>query len=152
MIRIYNEKKAGYNKMGRIGRAEEIKTVIADKSTVDKIKADLRLIHIAYSRLEAIRVFMAKHQIVGKPKSIAFMPGYGRINGECGSLEYQLENEAYIIGNISRRDIADEIRALASAEPQSPEELKNFDLFMRGPSASEIEGLLENKGVSTKND
>lgn len=55
---------------------------------------------------------LAKHEVSGgKPKAVAYAPGYGRINMECGALEYQMSNGPMILGNISRRDIADEIRA-----------------------------------------
>ena len=55
------------------------------------------------------------------------MPGYGRINRHCGALDYQLENEHYIIGNINRRGIADEIRVIGNSEPPSNDDIKSFD-------------------------
>jgi hypothetical protein len=53
---------------------------------------------------------MAKHQVSGKAKSIALTPGYGCIKKWCGSLEYELEAEQVIFGNISRREIAEAMR------------------------------------------
>jgi hypothetical protein len=39
---------------------------------------------------------------------------HGRINKWCGSLDYELENGRYSMGEINRRDIADEIRMLVA--------------------------------------
>ncbi|SFW87350.1 hypothetical protein [Chitinophaga sancti] len=138
-IKYYEE--MGYNQQGRLRRAKQLKQVLADKSIVGAIENDLRLIHVVYSRLEAIRVLMAKHELVGNPKSVAFMPGYGRINRWCGSLDYELENETAIIGYISRRDIADEVRGLIKATPMSEEDVKAFDLYMRGPKPNKLKDL-----------
>jgi len=127
------EKEIGYQHFGRKMRAEQIKRVLADPSIIDRIRADLRSIHIPFSRIEAIRISIAKHEVGGHPNSVALRPGYGRINQWCGSLDYEFENGVYSMGYISRRDIADELRALASNPPPTDEELKEFDTFMRGP-------------------
>jgi hypothetical protein len=47
-------------------------------------------------------------------------------------LDYELENGVNSMGYISRRDIADELRALVSNPPRTDEELKDFNAFMRG--------------------
>lgn len=128
------EKDQGFLHFGRQFRAEQIRRVLADASIVDAIRTDLRLTHILFARIEAIRVALAKHEVRGRAGSVALMPGYGRINEWCGSLDFQLENGAYILGNISRRDIADEIRALATSDsPPTDETIREFDEFMRGP-------------------
>jgi hypothetical protein len=79
-----------------------------------------------------IRIALAKHQVPGKAKQIAYAPGYGRINQWCGSLDYQLERGRVILGQISRRDIADELRAMGDrASVPSEDDLKSFDEFMK---------------------
>jgi hypothetical protein len=71
---------------------------------------------------------MAKHQVSGKAKSIAFAPGYGRINRWCGSLEYQLEAGQVIFGNISRRDIAEAVRSFSDhSQIPTGETIADFD-------------------------
>ncbi len=105
------EKKLPYRHYGQELRASQLRKVVSDPGIVETIAADLRLTHILFANLEHIRVSMAKHQVSGKAKSIAFAPGYGRINQWCGSLEYQLEAGQAIFGNISRRDIAEAIRS-----------------------------------------
>lgn len=134
------EKSVGYEHLGRKRRAKQLKRVLEDPTIVDRIKSDLRLTHIPFARLEAIRVSIAKHEVRGKNNSVALMPGYGRINQWCGSLDFELENGAYSMGYISRRDIADSIRGLATAdEPPTVEVLEEFDAYMRGP----VDGVLD---------
>lgn len=130
------EKETGYRHYGRQFRAEQLKKVLADPSIIEDLKADLRKTHITFSRIEAVRIAIAKHEVRGRKNSVAFMPGYGRINNWCGSLDYELENGSYIMGYINRRNIADEIRAFATTDdPPTEEDLAEFDAFMRGPDA-----------------
>jgi hypothetical protein len=89
--------------------------------------------HIPFTRLEFIRVAIAKHEVSGRANSIAHFPGYGRINMYCGSLDYQLENGKYIMGTISRRDVADSMRSVdLESEPPNEGDLKAFDDYMKG--------------------
>ena len=68
--------------------------------------------------------------------SIASAPGYGRINFECGSLDYQIELGETVLDTISRRDIADELRNLTNrSSVQSDEEIAAFDKFMDDPES-----------------
>ncbi|MDA4848589.1 hypothetical protein [Hoeflea poritis] len=80
----------------------------------------------------------AKHEVRGRNNSIAYAPGYGRISMTNGSLQYQLENGPVILDTISRRDVADELRALndQSSIP-TDEDLQGFDEFMRASMAKE---------------
>ncbi|TDG04016.1 hypothetical protein E1N52_32135 [Paraburkholderia guartelaensis] len=88
------------------------------------------------TRLEWVRVSLAKHEVSGNPKQAALMPGYARINNWCGSLDFELENGKYSMGYINRRDIADSIRKLDfTAEPPTDEEIAEFDAYMEGKGA-----------------
>jgi hypothetical protein len=127
------EKEIGFQHLGRKMRAEQIRRVLADPSIIERIRADLRRIHIPFARIEAIRISIAKHEVSGQKNSVALRPGYARINKWCGSLDYELENGAYSMGYISRRDIAEELRALAVNPPPTDETIQEFDSFMRGP-------------------
>jgi hypothetical protein len=127
----------GFRHGGREIRAEQLQKVLDDPALIPKIREDLRVAHIPFARLEYIRVALAKHEVAGNKKSIAYAPGYGRISEWCGSLEYELENDGVILGKISRRDIADELRLLSDRRnPPTDDDLASFDAFMKGPPAN----------------
>lgn len=128
------EKDTGYLHFGRAYRAAQIRMVIDDPSFISRIRDDRRRVHILFARLSALRVALAKHEVRGRPGSVALAPGYGRINQWCGALDYELENGRCSMGYVNRRDIADDIRGLlAMDEVPSDEELASFDAYMRGP-------------------
>ncbi|MBL8705969.1 MAG: hypothetical protein JNM30_14050 [Rhodospirillales bacterium] len=128
------EKKEGYQHFGRQYRAAQVRAVIDNPHLIEKIRLDLKRTRILFIRLEAIRISLAKHEVWKKGKSVALSPGYGRINSWCGALDYELENGQYSMGTINRRDIADEIRALADASAiPSDEDISSFEEYMRGP-------------------
>ena len=134
------EKDDGYMHFGREYRAGQIRTVLADPNKLDAIRRDLKRTHILFARLEAIRVSLAKHEVRKKKGSVALRPSYGRINKWCGSLDYELENGRYSMGEINRRDIADEIRMLVADDyVPSDEDIASFDTFMRGPDEHGID-------------
>lgn len=133
------EKDEGYAHFGRQYRAGQIKAVLANPASVAAIRRDLKRTHMLFARLEAIRISLAKHEVRKKKGSVALRPGYGRINSWCGSLDYEIEDGRYSIGNINRRDIADELRLLLADDyVPSDEEIASFDAFMRGPSEEDI--------------
>ncbi len=121
----------------------QLEEVISNPELVDRLRTDLRRIHIPFARLEAIRVSIAKHEVRGRPKSVALMPTYGRINRWCGSLDYELSNDSVSMGTISRRDIADDIRATPTMTEPTAEEIKSFEQFMRGPSPEELAAIFD---------
>lgn len=134
------EKDKGYRHFGRELRADQIRAVMASPDLVDTIRRDLKRTYILFVRLEAIRISLAKHEVRRKRGSVALRPGYGRINRWCGAIDYEIENGRYSIGDINRRDIADEIRTLAS-DDQVPtdEEIGSFEAFMQGPNDADSE-------------
>ncbi|PVX97667.1 hypothetical protein [Paraburkholderia unamae] len=114
-------------------RIENIELVLNDDAIIAELDRQLRHTYIAFTRLEWIRVSLAKHEVSGNPKQAALMPGYGRINTWCGSLDFELENGKYSMGYINRRDVADSIRHLDfTAAPPDDEHLKLFDAYMSG--------------------
>jgi hypothetical protein len=99
----------------------------------DKIKSDLKIVHIPFARIEYVRVALAKHEVRGNKSSVAYAPGYRRINRWCGSLDYELESDGAIPGVISRRGIADELRVISDrSKPPTDEDIASFDRFMKG--------------------
>ncbi len=131
-------RESGYIHFGREWRARQVESVLADPALIQNLRDDLRRTHIPFVRIETIRVSIAKHEIRGQRNSVAMMPTHGRINRWCGSLDFELENEGVVLGTISRRDIADELRAIPSLQLPTEEELRSFEEAMRGP-ASEID-------------
>ncbi|MGB3318288.1 MAG: hypothetical protein WBF65_02455 [Sphingopyxis granuli] len=123
----------GFHHPGNASRAAMLRDVIADPGLVDRLRDDLKRTHVLFTRMEYLRVSLAKHEVSGKAKMLAIAPGYGRINSWCGALDYELNSGQYILGYINRRDIADSLRAIPSLPVPSDEELKSFDAFMKGP-------------------
>jgi hypothetical protein len=130
------ERDLGYQNFSRDTRAGRLRKVIDNPALVENLKEDLRRIHIAFSRIEFVRIAIAKHEVRSRKKSVAYAPGYGRINNWCGSLDYELSDGRNIFGYINRRDIADSIRSFSSSDsPPSDHELKEFDECMRAPDS-----------------
>lgn len=125
-------KDYGYENPTAQERSQEIQGLIDDPALVEKLKDDLNKIRFIFLRLETIRVALAKHHMPKREKVISSFLTFGMINRECGSLDYQMNNGMSIIGNISRRDIADDLRAIPILESQSDEEYESFKIFMRG--------------------
>lgn len=73
-------------------------------SIVAELDKQCRPTQIPFTRLEWVRVSLAKREVGGNDKQAALTPGYGRINNWCGSLDFELENGTYSMGYISRRD------------------------------------------------
>lgn len=114
-------------------RIEQIERVLNDEAIVAELDRQRRHTYIPFTRLEWLRVSLAKHEVSGNPKLVALMPGYGRINNWCGSLDFELENGKYSMGYINRRDVADSIRHFKlTAAPPSDEPIEGFDVYMSG--------------------
>jgi len=129
------EKHQGYQHFGKQERAAHIKRVLNDSAIIDRIKIDLLRTSMAFMRLEAIRIILAKHEVAKRKDSVALNPGHARINRHTGSMAYQLENGEYSMEDISRRDIADDIRAFLSNKVPSHEDIESFRAYMRGPQS-----------------
>lgn len=144
------EKDLGYPHFARQMRADQLRKVADDPAIVSRIKDDLRLTHIPYTRMQAIRIAIAKHEVMGRKGAPALRPGYGRINNWSGSLDYELENGVYSMGFISRRDIADELRALSDRDDVPDDETINrFDQYMRGIEVPSFADGDQEEGEST---
>ncbi|MDB5990594.1 MAG: hypothetical protein JWQ10_1997 [Herbaspirillum sp.] len=125
-----------FSHFGIEAKIDQLEEVIAKPELVPLIVAHLDHTYTSFKMLEFLRVALAKNQVSGKPKLIPSMPTHGRINKECGALDYELQNGKYIIGQMSRRDVADAIRGLdLAAAPPSKEDLASFDAYIKGPSS-----------------
>jgi len=115
-------------------RQEEIKrlsehSVISPWKDYDKVASDPAFgealenaydrSELLFRRLEALRVSLAKHEVpkTGKGRSMgmyAMAPGYGRIDMTSGSIQWQIVLQGNEVDLVSRQDIADECRRLAT--------------------------------------
>lgn len=135
----------GYVHPARQMRAAQLERVAAEPGMVDAIKEDLQITHIQFALLEHLRVSLAKHEVSGKPKQVAYAPGYGRVNSWCGSLDYQLELGRVILGTLSHRDVADAMRGLNDrSEIPTDQNLADFDKSMR---VSDLPDFPSNNGA-----
>lgn len=129
-------KDLGYQHHGRQVRAEQLQALLNEPSKLDTIRRDLRRTHMVFERIEMLRISLAKHEDSKKRNSIANAPGIGLINRWCGAIDYELSIGPAILGTISRRDAADEIRSFATnTDPPSDADIESFDAFMKGPPA-----------------
>ena len=127
----------GYINYTALQKADEVQALIDDSSLVKALEDDLARISFLFIRLETLCIALAKHEVRKRPSAIMVDGTMGYMNRECGSLENQMNSGMVIQGNISRRDIADEIRAIPSFEVPNAEDLVIFEKFMRGISDEE---------------
>jgi hypothetical protein len=116
----------------RLILARELRSLESDPSVAERLRDDLARVHMPFTRLDHLRISLAKHEIKSKRDSFASAPGYGRVNMFCGALDYQLEIGTNVLELINRRDIADELRAIPTGDPPDAEARMAFDLYMKG--------------------
>lgn len=126
-------KQASMMNPGRESEIKRLEQAIQDSAIVERAREDLRRVHISFSRLEFIRIALAKHEVRGREKIPARAPGYGRINHWCGSIEFELSRENIVYGNINRRDIAEGLRFMTDGPAPTEEDNASFDTFMSEP-------------------
>jgi hypothetical protein len=129
------ERDLGYRHYDRELRAQQLRDAQERPELVDQMRLDLRRTEMGFTRLEFLRVALAKHEVSkkGNKKPIAFAPGFALPNRWCGSMEYELSNGGAIIGYITRRDVAETIRFIPEAPNPSDEELSGFRAYMNPP-------------------
>lgn len=133
----------GYVNYTALQRADEVQALIDDPSLVKALEDDLARINFLFIQLETLRVALAKHEVRKRPNAMMLGSTVGFMNRECGSLEYQMNSGMMIQGNISRRDIADGIRAIPELTVPTPEDVKSYERFMRGLSDDEAVELFK---------
>jgi hypothetical protein len=136
-------KDVGFHHINREMRAVLLERLEADPTLLDRLRDDLRRTHIVFSRMEALRVSLAKHEVVGRPKMMAYAPGYARINSFTGSMQFEVSAGRNIYDEISRRDLANELRGIAGGEPPTDEELETFDSVMKQIFSGRFEDIDE---------
>lgn len=132
----------GFRHYGMEIRSEQLRRVLEAPDSPRLMEEDLRVTHVLYKQIDYLRVALAKHEVKGRHKSIALAPGYGRMDTWSGSIQYELEAGQVSLGTLSRRNVADGIRAFANrTDIPTTESLKSFDEFMKAkipPGVSEL--------------
>lgn len=129
------EKPLNYRHAARELRAHQLRTIAALPDALEVLDADLRRIHVTFGLMEALRMSLAKHEVPKQSGSVAFAPGYGRINLWNGSIDFELSVDAGILGTTSHRELADGLRAMFEGPPQTWDELGGFNDYLKGPPA-----------------
>ncbi len=101
-----------------IPRWRSFERVINDHEFVTKIRNAYDSSEALFRRIEALRVHLAKHEMPKIKGSLAFAPGYGRIDMVNGSIYWQVLLRGNEVDLISRRDIADACRELIKDKSQ----------------------------------
>jgi len=115
-------------------KVNEITTLIQKPEKITNLSNDLKRTKMIFTRLELVRMPLAKHEFRGNSKDHTVLPTIGHMNRWCGSLEFQINRGQTTICNISRRDIADDIRTIPSLALPTEDELSSFEDAMRGIS------------------
>jgi hypothetical protein len=90
---------------------DQVARVRNDPAYVQQVdEASNRIEHV-FRRIEALRMNLAKHEVPKKPQR-AVAPGYGRISYDNGSITWQVDLGDNAVDIVSRRDLADGLRAV----------------------------------------
>lgn len=136
----------GFRHYGMETRAKLLRRVLETPGSLQLMEEDLRVTHVLYRRLDYLRVGLAKHEVKGRPKSVALAPGYGRMDTWSGSIQYELEAGQISLGTLSRRNVADSIRAFSDrSEIPTPETLRSFDEYMKADFSDMSEFMKDGK-------
>lgn len=88
-----------------------------DPAFVAAIRLAIDRSEMTFRRVEALRMYLAKHEVPKAKGSFGSAPGYGRIDMSNGSIYWQVDLGRMEVDVISRRGIADELRHLAMEVP-----------------------------------
>jgi len=102
--------------LGALMRSQHIEWVRDYPKAVDKMHEYQELLEPVYKMTSSIRMNLAKHEVQGKPNIVLRAPGYGRINGLCGALDFELDLGDNSYRLINRRDIAEALRSVKLPE------------------------------------
>lgn len=77
-----------------------------------RLSSDYDKTELLFRRIEALRIYLAKHEVPKKKGSFTMAPGYGRIDMTDGSIYWQVILRGNEVDLASRRTIADDCREL----------------------------------------
>ena len=96
------------------GRWRTVERIDQELAFVEAIRAAADKVESIFRRIQALRVHLAKHEVPKAKGTPAFAPGYGRIDMDDGSIYYQFLVRPPEVDKLSRRDVADACRELAT--------------------------------------
>jgi hypothetical protein len=102
-----------------------------DARFVDELRSAVHRTELVFHAVEAVRVTLAKHEVSRREGVYAAAPGYARIDMSDGSMQWHLELGRNEIEIVSRRGLADALRALA----------KQNDRILPGPVQEKVATL-----------
>jgi len=137
------EKPLGYENYTIQKRIDEVSLLIDNPELIETMMDDLKRTQMLFTQMELLRMSLAKHQMRKRPNAAVLTPTVGYMNRWCGSLEYQINSGQVIICNLSRRDIADGIRAIPVMTVPSDEDLNSFENAMRGLGDDELKTVFQ---------
>lgn len=114
---------------GSIMVARQLVRVRDEPVLVQQLRDDLLRSHVPFHLLEWVRIQLAKHQEPGNAKS--FIRSHPMMDRHTGSLNYQLTQGPVIAATMSRRELADALRALSDMEVPTPEAIASFEAFRK---------------------
>jgi hypothetical protein len=104
--------------LGALMKSRHLERVRDDPSFVAKMTSHLDAMENVLRMTEGIRINLAKHEVPGKSNVVVRAPGYGRINGLCGALDFELDMGDNSYQLINRRDIAEALRRVDVPDPE----------------------------------
>ena len=110
----------------------------ANPSVVFRLGDDLKRTHIAYTCLKHLCFALADQGPVDQREADWLGVNYVGINEWCGALDYKVTAGECTLSPINRRDIAEDIRAIADGPVPTGDQLANFDDFVRGRPLCEL--------------
>jgi hypothetical protein len=84
-----------------------------DPRFVEELRSAVDRTELTFRDVEAVRLTLAKHEVPKRERVYAAAPGYARIDMSNGSMQWQLELGRNEIEVVTRRGLADALRALA---------------------------------------
>jgi hypothetical protein len=104
--------------LGAFMRTRHLERARDNPEFIRIMDAQLNAVEGVFRMTESIRINLAKHEVRGRANVIVRAPGYGRINGHCGALDFELDMGDNSYQLINRRDIAEALRRLDVPKPQ----------------------------------
>ena len=115
-----------------------LQQIKADPGIVFRLRDDLKRTHIAYTCLKYLCFALVGQGQTEQRQSGGLGENFVGINEWCGALDYKVTTRGCTLNPINRRDIAEDIRAIADGPVPTHSDLANFDDFVRGRPLSEL--------------
>ena len=119
-------------------RAWMLQEIKADPGIVFRLRDDLKRTHIAYTCLRYLCFALVDQGQTEQRQSGGLGVNFVGINEWCGALDYKVTTRGCTLSPINRRDIAEDIQAIADGPVPTGNQLANFDDFVRGLPLCEL--------------